>query len=94
MTDLISMLNATGHWWMIGRGRTTREEKLFGCLIQEAREGGRVLATTEGDDLADCVVCAIAEAGRPRAAAGSAGEIHEREARPAPRSGVAPGNPS
>lgn len=49
-TDLIAMLNATGHYWMIGRGRTHPNEKLFGCLIQEALDNGRVLATTEGDD--------------------------------------------
>lgn len=60
MTDLISMLNATGHYWLIGKGRTRRDEPLYGCIIQEPCENGRQLAVAEGDDLADCVVRAIA----------------------------------
>lgn len=60
--DLIAMLNITGRWWMIGKGRVRRGEPLFGCVIQEPVIGGRTLAKTEGDDLADCIVRAISEA--------------------------------
>lgn len=59
--DLITMLNATGHWWMIGKGQARVGEPPMGCVIQEPRIGGRMLAKTEGDDLADCVVRALAQ---------------------------------
>ena len=59
--ELIAMLNITGRWWMIGKGRSRADEPLYGCIITEARIDGATLAKTEGDDLADCVVRALAE---------------------------------
>lgn len=63
--NLIEMLNATGHWWMIGKGRIAPGEPLFGCLITEQRIHGATLAQTEGADLSDCVVRAIASLSAP-----------------------------
>lgn len=59
--DLIRLLNATGGWWMIGKGKFRVGEPLYGCIITEARIDGAPLAKTEGDDLADCVVRALAQ---------------------------------
>lgn len=72
MNDLVAMLEATGNWWMIGKGQVRAGEPMMGCVIQEPRIGGRMIAKTEGDDLADCVVRAIDQARRCVEAAGSA----------------------
>ncbi len=62
MKDAIERLNATGKWWMIGKGKVTSKEPLFACLIQEACIDGRTIARIEGDDLAECIERALAKA--------------------------------
>ncbi len=62
---IIPMLNATGQWWMIGKGRSKEGEPLWGCLIQEPKIGGKNLAQAEGDELAEVVERAIAMASAP-----------------------------
>jgi len=60
--DLIEMLNATGKWWVIGHGKSDEEdETVFWCNISEPHFEGSPISFTEGNDLADCVVRAIAE---------------------------------
>jgi len=61
MDALIERLNASGKWWMIGKGQTRPNEKLFGCLIQDPVIDAEPLATAEGDDLAECVSRALAD---------------------------------
>ena len=61
MKDAIERLNATGKWWMIGKGKVTSKEPIFACLIQEACIDGRTLARIEGDDLRECVERALAK---------------------------------
>lgn len=58
--DLIESLNATGKWWMIGKGMAKPGEPLWGCVVQEPSVDGAVLARIEGDDLSKCVSEAIA----------------------------------
>lgn len=57
--QLVERLEATGKWWMIGKGQTRKSEPLYGCVIQEPQIDGRVLAKTESDDLAECVSRAL-----------------------------------
>ena len=52
---LIDRLNATGLWWMIGKGRAASFEPLWGCLITQPVVSGADIAREEGDDLASCV---------------------------------------
>lgn len=60
---LIDRLNASGMWWMIGKGRASRFEPLWGCLITQPVVSGADIAREEGDDLASCVDRALAKAG-------------------------------
>ena len=56
---IVDRLNATDKWWMIGKGRSSPAEPLFGCLIQEPSIDGAVLAKAEGNDIASCVEMAL-----------------------------------
>jgi hypothetical protein len=67
MQDAIERLNATGKWWVIGKGKVTSKEPLYACLIQEACIDGRVIARIEGDDLDDCVERALAKVSKTSA---------------------------
>lgn len=40
----------------------TPREPLWGCVIQEPRVSGPVVARSEGDDLAQCIERALADA--------------------------------
>lgn len=49
--DVVERLNATGKWWVIGKGQIKRGEKLWGCLIQEPKIDGATIARAEAHDL-------------------------------------------
>lgn len=53
--ELIERLEATGKWWMIGKGKGTPNEPLYGCLVQEPKIDGQELARTEGHSLPTCI---------------------------------------
>ena len=55
----IEALNATGYWWMIGKGKAKQSEPLFGCLIQEAKIDGKTLSKAEGSTLDFCIIEAL-----------------------------------
>lgn len=55
----IEALDATGYWWMVGKGKTKPSEPLFGCLIQEAKIDGETLAKSEGSTLDYCIIEAL-----------------------------------
>lgn len=57
--ELVKALDATGKWWMIGRGKVSHNEPLFGCVIQEPRIGGKKLASVESDTLDFCIIEAL-----------------------------------
>lgn len=61
MNELIERLNATGKWWMIGKGEAKPGEPLWGCIIQQPRINGPSIAKAEGDDLAECIERALAD---------------------------------
>ena len=61
--ELITKLEATGHWWMIGKGRAKPKEPLYGCVIQEAEIDGEHLASDEGHSLAEAIERALQELG-------------------------------
>ena len=56
---LIEALNDTGHWWMVGKGKITPNEPLFGCVIQDAKIDGNTLAKVEGNSLEFCIIEAL-----------------------------------
>lgn len=59
--ELITRLNATGKWWMIGKGQAKPGEKMWGCLIQEPKVDGKTLALTEGHELLTTVWSALGQ---------------------------------
>lgn len=62
MQQLIERLEASGNWWMIGKGKARAAEPLFGCLIQEPHIDGSCIAKTEGDSIEDCIERALQQA--------------------------------
>lgn len=59
--ELIERLQATGKWWMIGKGKVREPEPLYGCIIQEPKIGGAFLAKAEGHSLPGCIERALAQ---------------------------------
>lgn len=74
MTDDLQQLTDTGYAWMITRGRTRRDEPIYGVGLGRVDANG--LSTgedfafmVEGDDLHACVIRCVAWAERQRAEA-------------------------
>jgi hypothetical protein len=66
MKDAIERLDATGKWWMIGKGKTRPKEPLYACLIQEPCIDGRTIARVESDDLSECIERALKKVAHER----------------------------
>lgn len=57
---LITALDDTGYWWMIGKGKTRSTEPMWGCLIQAPAIDGDTLAKAEHDTSLDfCIIEAL-----------------------------------
>lgn len=56
---LVAALDDTGSWWMIGKGIAGPQEPMFGCVIQEPKLEGRILAKVEGNSLDYCIIEAL-----------------------------------
>lgn len=59
--DLIHSLEASGLWWMIGKGAAREGEPPYGCLLQQPVVDGSMVAKAEGGDLRECVERALAD---------------------------------
>lgn len=57
---LVERLEETGHWWMVGKGKTRPSEPLYGCLIQEAKIDGTTIASGEGPSMPSAIERALA----------------------------------
>lgn len=64
--DAALTLIAPDHWWMIGKGKCTDEEPMYGAQILGAFADGKVIAEADNDTSAALALCAAALRARAR----------------------------